>query len=79
MLFTIPLFVFAFYSGFSGQTIYDDFYISLYNLIFTSFPLVVRAVLEQDVYYIQSEKKEHINSEEDTSSNIVRVHNNHRL
>ena len=53
MLFTIPQFIFAFYCGYSGQTIFDDVYISLYNLVFTSMPLVIRAVLEQDVYYIR--------------------------
>ena len=52
MLFTIPQLVFAFYCGYSGQTIFDDIYIALYNLLFTSVPLVVRAVLEQDVNYV---------------------------
>jgi P-type E1-E2 ATPase len=45
MLFTSPQFILAFFSGFSGQSTYDDWYISFYNLIFTSIPLVVRAVL----------------------------------
>ena len=53
MLFTIPQFIFAFYCGYSGQTILDDINIALYNLIFTSLPLLVRAILEQDVYYVQ--------------------------
>ena len=53
MLFTIPQFIFAFYCGFSAQTIFDDIYISLYNLVFTSLPLVIRAIFEQDVYYIR--------------------------
>lgn len=52
MLFTFPQFVSGFYSGFSGQSIYDDWYITLYNLVFTSIPVVVRAVLEQDVNYV---------------------------
>ena len=52
MLFTIPQFVAAFYNGFSGQTIFDDIYITLYNLLFTSIPLLFRAVLEQDVNYV---------------------------
>ena len=56
MLFTIPQFSFAFYCGYSGQTVFDDVYISLYNLVFTSLPLVVRAILEQDVYYVQPTK-----------------------
>ena len=52
MLFTIPQFVAAFFNGFSGQTIFDDIYITLYNLLFTSIPLLFRAVLEQDVNYV---------------------------
>jgi magnesium-transporting ATPase (P-type) len=52
MLFTIPQFVFAFYCAFSGQSVFEDWYISLYNLIFTSIPLVIRAIFEQDVNYI---------------------------
>ena len=53
MLFTIPQFIYAFYCGFSSQTIFDDYYIALFNLIFTSLPLVIRAIFEQDVNYIQ--------------------------
>ena len=44
MLFTLPQFLFAFYNGFSGQTIFEDWYVSFYNLLFTSVPLVVRAI-----------------------------------
>lgn len=51
-MFTIPQYVFAFYCGYSGQTIFDDYYITLYNLLFTAFPLIVRAVLEQDINYV---------------------------
>jgi magnesium-transporting ATPase (P-type) len=59
MLFTIPQFIFAFYCGYSGQTVFDDVYITMYNLVFTSLPLVIRAVLEQDVYYITDSKEVH--------------------
>jgi phospholipid-transporting ATPase len=52
MLFTIPQFIFAFYCVYSGQSFFDDWYISLYNLLFTSIPLVIRAIFEQDVNYI---------------------------
>jgi len=52
MLFTIPQFLNGFFCGYSGQTIYDDVYVTLYNLIFTALPLIVRAVFEQDVNYI---------------------------
>jgi len=52
MLFTLPQLYIAFYCGWSSQTIFDDWYIALYNLLFTSIPLIIRAVLEQDVNYI---------------------------
>lgn len=48
-LFTIPQFFFAFNSAYSGQTLYDDWYVSLYNLIFTSLPLLFKALMEQDI------------------------------
>jgi phospholipid-transporting ATPase len=48
-LFTIPQFYYAYYAGFSGQTLYDDWFVSLYNLIFTSAPLLFKALIEQDV------------------------------
>lgn len=51
MVFTICQVFFSFFCGFSGQTIYDDFYITFYNLIFTALPLMVRATIEQDIYY----------------------------
>ncbi|EGR28497.1 phospholipid-translocating p-type flippase family protein, putative [Ichthyophthirius multifiliis] len=51
MIFTIPQFFFAFYCGFSGQTIFDDIYISLYNLVFTALPLIIRAIFDQDINY----------------------------
>ena len=48
-LFTLPQFFFAFYSGYSGQTIFDDWFVSLFNLIFTCLPLLFKALLDQDV------------------------------
>jgi P-type E1-E2 ATPase len=58
MVFTIPQFYYAFFCGFSGQSFFDSLYISLYNVVFTALPLVVRAILEQDVYYIFKDKYE---------------------
>ena len=52
MLSTIPQLLVSFYCQYSGQTLFDDYYIVLYNLMFTSLPLIIRAVLEQDVNYI---------------------------
>ncbi len=45
MVYTLPQWLTAFYCGYSGQTLYDDIYVTLYNLIFTALPLIVRAVL----------------------------------
>ena len=48
-VFTIIQFFYGFLNNFSGQTIIDDWYISLFNLIFTSLPLGARACIEFDV------------------------------
>ena len=51
MTFTLPMFYFAFVSGFSGMNLFDSWYLALYNTIFTLLPVVVRACFDQDVYY----------------------------
>lgn len=52
MLFTLPQFLAAFFCAYSAQTIFDDWFVSFYNLAFTSIPLIIRAVFQQDVNYI---------------------------
>ena len=47
--FTLLQFIFGFYCNFTGQTIIDDWFISCYNLLFTSLPLGARALLDHDV------------------------------
>ena len=49
LVFTLVLFIYGFYCNFSGQTIIDDWFISLFNLIFTSLPLGARACLDYDI------------------------------
>jgi len=49
-VFTITHFYFGFFNNFSGQTIIDDWFISLYNMIFTAFPLGARAVSDHDIH-----------------------------
>ena len=51
LVLTAPHFLFAFFNGYSGQTIFDDNYIAFYNLFYTSWPLVIKATFEQDVNY----------------------------
>ncbi|XP_069042214.1 phospholipid-transporting ATPase IC isoform X2 [Lepisosteus oculatus] len=40
---------FAFYNGFSGQPVYENWFITLYTVLYTIFPILCLAVLEQDV------------------------------
>lgn len=49
IVFTLPQLYFAFVSAYSAQTVFDDWYITLYNLLFTSVPLAMKAMIEQDV------------------------------
>ena len=48
-VFTFLQFVFGFYCNFTGQTIIDDWFITLFNLLFTSLPLGARALLDHDI------------------------------
>eukprot|EP00899_Mesostigma_viride_P000711 jgi/Mesvir1/10640/Mv13736-RA.1 len=43
------IFWFNMYTGFSGQRLFDDWFQSLYNLIFTALPTIFLGVLEQDI------------------------------
>eukprot|EP00729_Bicosta_minor_P009909 gene9909-21242_t len=42
-------FFFAFYNGASAQTTVDAYTVSMYNVLFTSFPILVVGFMEQDV------------------------------
>ena len=46
---TFPSFLYTYQVGFSGFNLYDDWYISNYNLFFTNMPLVLRALMDYDV------------------------------
>ena len=48
-VFTVVQFLFGFYCNFTGQTIIDDWYITTYNLLFTSLPLGARALMDHDL------------------------------
>ena len=49
IVFTLPQAYYAFVCAFSAQTVFDDWYISLYNTIFTAIPLLAKAIYELDV------------------------------
>ncbi|KAF6169012.1 hypothetical protein GIB67_038509 [Kingdonia uniflora] len=47
--FGFTIFLFEAYASFSGQTAYNDWYLSLYNVFFTSLPVLALGVFDQDV------------------------------
>ncbi|XP_062558690.1 phospholipid-transporting ATPase ID isoform X3 [Armigeres subalbatus] len=47
--FTLCHFWYAFFCGFSAQTVFDPMYISVYNLFYTSLPVLALGIFEQDV------------------------------
>uniref|UniRef100_A0A8C9F4R7 Phospholipid-transporting ATPase n=1 Tax=Pavo cristatus TaxID=9049 RepID=A0A8C9F4R7_PAVCR len=47
--FTLVHFWYGFFSGFSAQTVYDQWFITLYNLMYTSLPVLGMSLFDQDV------------------------------
>ncbi|PSN42332.1 putative phospholipid-transporting ATPase IM [Blattella germanica] len=47
--FTLCHFWFAFFCGFSAQTVFDPMFISVYNLFYTSLPVLALGIFDQDV------------------------------
>ncbi|XP_047740035.1 phospholipid-transporting ATPase ID-like [Hyalella azteca] len=47
--FTLCHFWFAFFVGFSAQTVFDPMFIAVYNLFYTSMPVLALGIFDQDV------------------------------
>lgn len=47
LLLVLPQFWFGFVNGFSSANIYDPWVYQLYNVIFTSFPIIIYAIFDQ--------------------------------
>ncbi|XP_060234538.1 phospholipid-transporting ATPase FetA isoform X4 [Meriones unguiculatus] len=47
--FTLVHFWYAFYNGFSAQTVYDTWFIACYNMVYTSLPVLGLSLFEKDV------------------------------
>ncbi|CAD8070330.1 unnamed protein product [Paramecium sonneborni] len=62
IIFTIPQFYFAFFCGLTGTSVFDEFFVSFYNTIFTFLPVVIRAIFDEDVFYTQKTKQTIIGS-----------------
>ena len=51
MLYTFPQFIFGFYSYFSGHTLFDEWYVSMYNLLFTAISICEYGIADKDINY----------------------------
>lgn len=47
--FGVTLFLYEAYASFSGQAFYNDWAMALYNVLFTSLPVIAMGVFDQDV------------------------------
>ncbi|XP_051786040.1 LOW QUALITY PROTEIN: phospholipid-transporting ATPase ID-like [Erpetoichthys calabaricus] len=47
--FTLVHFWYAFFCGFSAQTVYDEWFITFYNLVYTSLPVLGMSLFDQDI------------------------------
>ncbi|XP_074090813.1 putative phospholipid-transporting ATPase IM isoform X3 [Macrotis lagotis] len=47
--FTLVHFWFGFFCGFSAQTVYDQWFITLFNIVYTSLPILAMGIFDQDV------------------------------
>ncbi|KAK7886810.1 hypothetical protein WMY93_026431 [Mugilogobius chulae] len=47
--FTMVHFWLGFFCGFSAQTVYDQYFITLYNIVYTSLPVLAMGIFDQDV------------------------------
>lgn len=48
MTFCLTLLWFSIFNGWSGQTLFDSWYISLYNVLFTGVPIIGLAIFDKD-------------------------------
>ncbi|KAL5554018.1 hypothetical protein UlMin_041419 [Ulmus minor] len=56
LTFTLTQFWFTFQTGFSGQRFYDDWFQSLYNVIFTALPVIMVGLFDKDISASLSKK-----------------------
>jgi phospholipid-transporting ATPase len=72
LVFTLPQFLFSHFCAYSGQTVYDDWYLTFYNLVFTALPLFMRALFEKD--YDVPKRWEISGNSTDDKKKIIREH-----
>ncbi|XP_047227636.1 phospholipid-transporting ATPase ID-like [Girardinichthys multiradiatus] len=47
--YTLIHFWYAFFSGFSAQSVYDDWFLTMYNMVYTAAPVLALGLFDQDV------------------------------
>ena len=47
---TMPQYFYAYFCGFSAMTVFDEWYIQLYNIVFTAMPVILLGVFDCDVH-----------------------------
>ncbi|XP_041825184.1 phospholipid-transporting ATPase ID-like [Melanotaenia boesemani] len=47
--FTLVHFWYAFFCGFSAQTMYDEWFVTCYNMMYTALPIISLSIFDQDV------------------------------
>ncbi|KAM9331027.1 phospholipid-transporting ATPase IC-like [Gastrophryne carolinensis] len=47
--YTLVQFWYAFFNGYSGQLVYDSLFMALYNLVYSSLPVIIVGLQDQDV------------------------------
>ncbi|KAM4621195.1 phospholipid-transporting ATPase 11C isoform 5-T5 [Polymixia lowei] len=50
LCFILPQFLYQFFCGYSQQPLYDAAYLTMYNICFTSMPILAYSLLEQHIY-----------------------------
>ncbi|WVZ25393.1 hypothetical protein V8G54_003937 [Vigna mungo] len=73
LTFTLTQFWFTFQTGFSGQRFYDDWFQSLYNVIFTALPVIIVGLFDKDVSSSLSKKYPELYMEGIRNENIYFV------
>jgi magnesium-transporting ATPase (P-type) len=58
IVFTMQQFWFGWYNGFSGQTYYDDVYLTSFNTFVTAIAICALAVFDQDINVEDKSKKD---------------------
>ena len=64
LTFTLTQFWFTFQTGFSGQRFYDDWFQSLYNVIFTALPVIFVGLFDKVFHFMHSRIFEIISSKD---------------